>query len=75
LGWEKDEVWCDVMGDVRYIRHWILHTKSVADEKRLKKMKILDWPDKPGPIVLGALEMQNLQRAINSMTIYKREPS
>jgi len=38
----KDNVYCDVIGDIRYIRNWIVHRQSRPDY-RLKKLKVIQW--------------------------------
>jgi len=69
LNCKLNELYCDVMGDLRLIRHWIAHNNSIADNK-VKKFKTLSWPNKEGRFFYTSNEMQNLQIAINQMTVY-----
>jgi hypothetical protein len=69
VGVETNNLCCDVMGDLRYLRHWIAHTNCTAD-KDYKKLKVLKWPDKAGPFVVTGLEMERIQLTINTMTVY-----
>ena len=62
---------CDVMGDIRLIRHFILHNKGVADN-RIQRLKLLTWMVK-GPIVFSGNDMEKIQKAINDMSIYLQD--
>jgi hypothetical protein len=72
LGWKTNEVMCDVMGDVRVIRNWIAHNGSVADGD-VSKLKALKWPNETGPFAFKSDNMKNLQLALNTMQIYRRD--
>ncbi|MDB9510120.1 hypothetical protein PN499_02715 [Kamptonema animale CS-326] len=39
---EAKNVMCDLMGDLRFVRHWIVHNKSTVD-KNHTKIKVLPW--------------------------------
>lgn len=71
----KNDVQCKLMNDVRIIRHWILHDKSVANEKGIKKLSILKWPAETGEFVIRHAEMQELQMAINGMQVHLKASS
>ncbi|MFG5383832.1 hypothetical protein [Yoonia sp. R2-816] len=71
LDCKKNELACDLMGDLRRIRQWIVHANGIAD-KNVTKLSVLSWPSKRGPIFLGSSEMAELQRAINTMTVEVR---
>lgn len=53
LGVAAGQVKSDLMGDVRHVRNWIVHNKSVADEKR-HKIKVLPWQLGPGEFKITA---------------------
>ncbi|TMV09986.1 hypothetical protein FGK63_02645 [Ruegeria sediminis] len=72
---KKNDVRCDLMNDLRLIRHWVLHDRMIADEKNHKKLKVLSWPSKSGEFAIGKAEMEELQRAINKMEVYKQPVS
>lgn len=42
VGTETKKVMCDLMGDLRFIRHCLIHKKSIVD-KNCTKFKILTW--------------------------------
>jgi hypothetical protein len=42
VGVESKHVMCDLMGDLRFIRHWLVHNKSIVD-KNYTKFKVLHW--------------------------------
>ena len=42
FGMEAKNIACDLMGDLRFVRHWIIHNKSIID-KNHAKIKILPW--------------------------------
>jgi len=69
---ETNDVCCDLMGDVRIIRNWITHDNAEADAK-VSDLKVLDWPNEEGPIVITIKEMQELKMAINSMSVYVKD--
>lgn len=43
----------DLMGDVRLVRHWIVHNKSVVDKKR-HDLKVLPWQLDTGELKITA---------------------
>ncbi len=67
---EVGDVMCDVMGDLRIIRNFIVHDNAVAD-RRVDRLKVLRWI-KEGPLVFVGDDMDQLQCAINAMEVYKR---
>ena len=62
---------CDVGGDIRLRRNFIIHHKAIADE-RVKKLKVLTRVSE-GPLVLISEDMTRIQEAINTMNIYLRD--
>lgn len=71
LGWETNDVMCDVMGDIRLLRNFIVHDGGIATSK-VTQLKVLTWI-KEGPLVLLADDMTNIQEAVNTMSVYKRD--
>jgi len=43
----------DLMGDVRLVRHWIVHNKSVVNKKR-HDLKVLPWQFDAGELKITA---------------------
>ncbi len=59
----------DLMGDLRHVRHWVVHNKSRVDAK-YKSMKILTWPLAEGEVLNISEEMlANLMDHINGMMV------
>lgn len=48
-GCEPEEVFCPLMGDLRKIRHCIIHHKSIVHEKGIQ-FEYLDWKLASGPL-------------------------
>lgn len=67
LGEKKNNLYCDVMGDIRIIRNIILHNNAVADS-RINKLRVLTWVKK-GVIVFTGESMQSIQESINSRVL------
>ncbi len=62
-------VTCDLMGDLRFVRHWIIHKKSVID-KDCTRIKILPWRLSQGEQLKVSSEMfSNLIDKINVMQV------
>lgn len=72
MGCKTNEVMCDIMGDLRYIRNWITHNGSNADNK-IKNLAVLKWPKEEGPFTIKSEEMNDIQLAINTMQIYLKK--
>ncbi|MEO1494363.1 MAG: hypothetical protein AAFV19_19625 [Pseudomonadota bacterium] len=70
---EKNAINCDVMGDVRTIRKWIVHNQSTATKSGLAEMKSLRWPKEPGPFQFTGDRMEDLQHAINTMHVWLKD--
>jgi len=71
LGEKKNNLYCDVMGDIRIIRNIILHNNAVADS-RINNLKIITWINE-GAIVFSSESMQSIQEAINTMSVYSNK--
>ncbi len=69
VGCKTNELMCDVMGDLRHIRNWIVHNESVAD-KKVNEFSVLKWPSERGPFSTKSEEISGIQLAINSMQVY-----
>jgi hypothetical protein len=61
----------DVMGDIRLLRHFIVHNKTKADN-RITKLKEINWV-KEGHLIFTEADMSCLQKLINEMQVYVRE--
>jgi len=64
-----NDVMCDAIGDLGYIRNWIVHDGAVADNK-VNKLVVLKWPKEEGQFIAKTEEMKDIQLAINTMTVY-----
>ena len=68
-GVEAKNVMCDLMGDLRFVRHWIVHNKSIVD-KNYTKFKILRWHLHQGQELKVSNEMfSGIIDCINTMTV------
>jgi hypothetical protein len=56
------------MGDIRLIRHCILHNKSIVTEK-YAAFKELSWQLSPGPLVITDEMFKTLIDQINRMQV------
>ena len=66
---DSKNVASDLMGDLRIVRHWIVHNKSVIDKDHTK-IKILPWPLRFGEELKISNEMfSSLIDMINVMKI------
>ncbi|MBD2612334.1 MAG: hypothetical protein RMY62_023595 [Nostoc sp. ZfuVER08] len=69
VGVEAKNLASDLMGDLRHVRNWIVHNKSVVD-KNHKKIKILPWQLHQGEELKVSSEMfSSLIDAINVMQV------
>ncbi|MBL0906877.1 hypothetical protein G5645_02620 [Pectobacterium carotovorum] len=62
-GCEPDEVFCPLMGDLRKIRHCIMHHKSIVNDNGLK-FEYLNWVFHPGPLIITYEMFRELNDAI-----------
>jgi hypothetical protein len=69
LNVQKSDILCDVMGDLRFFRNWIVHNNGVAN-KDVKKLISLNWLKKDVPIIITDNEMATIQESINTMQVY-----
>ncbi len=69
LNVQKADILCDVMGDLRFFRNWIVHNNGFAN-KDVKKLVTLNWLKNGDPIVITSDEMGTIQEAINTMQVY-----
>lgn len=68
LGVKTNDVLCDVMGDLRIIRNFIVHENAMAD-KRVTQLITINWISE-GSLVLVSDDMTRIQEAINRMNVY-----
>jgi hypothetical protein len=68
-GAEAKNIISDLMGDLRIVRNWIVHNKSVVDKDRAK-IKVLSWQLQEGHELKVTSEMfSSLIDNINAMTV------
>jgi hypothetical protein len=66
---------CDLMGDLRLMRHCVVHNKSIVTDEPTK-LKELKWPLSPGPLTITKEMLSGLIDQINQMVVHleKNEP-
>lgn len=67
---EKNLLMCDLIGDIRLLRHKIAHNLGSID-KDIKKFKVITWL-KEGHIILKSKDMNRIQIELNRMKVYVR---
>ncbi|MFN0157685.1 MAG: hypothetical protein ACKVRP_06380 [Bacteroidota bacterium] len=67
-GVNKNEVQCDVFGDMRLIRNSILHNNGIAKED-VRKCKTLQWFKSGDSIVIDKAKFLELLRSLRSLRI------
>ena len=67
----KDDVQCDLLGDVRHIRNAIIHENSAIGEKTIDKLKMLPsiWKFKPGKLTITENMLHALMEQINAIRV------
>lgn len=69
FGVNAKKVLCDLMGDVRRVRNWIVHSKSVI-QNDAEKIVVLPWSVTPKKELRVSVEMlQQLMDSINNMPV------
>lgn len=69
FGVKTKMVTSDLMGDLRHVRNWIVHNKSVVD-KNAGKLKLLNWGLEVGQVLTVNKErMEVFMRQINHMLV------
>lgn len=71
LSISKNQVECDLMGDIRYIRHSIIHKNSDVRQEDLNHLKILSqiWDLKPGKLVISWKMIHSLMEQIKALYV------
>ena len=71
LSISKNEVECDLMGDVREIRHRIIHNQSDIPQNLPNKLKILShiWNIAPGELRISSNMIHSLMEQINAIRV------
>lgn len=71
LSVSKDAVECDLMGDVRHVRHLIIHDNSGIPRNFTAKLKILCqiWNLQPGKLRLTEQMIHSLMEQINAIRV------
>jgi hypothetical protein len=68
IGVQASAVCADLMGDIRHVRHWIVHNKSIVGTKALK---VLAWQVSTGsPLVISDEFMVQFMDQLNEMQVY-----
>ena len=71
LSISKNQVECDLMGDIRRIRNSIIHENSDIRQEDLNHLKILSqiWDLKPGELVISWKMIHALMEQINALFV------
>ncbi len=65
---EQKSIKSDLMGDIRLIRHCIVHKKSVVTDEG-QRLKVLQWNLVPGDLVISQSMFMALIVQINGITV------
>ena len=67
----KDEVYCDLLGDLRHIRHSIIHSQAVLDPSHLGGLRVLPrtWSLQRGNLSLTSKMMTDLLAEFRTLAI------
>lgn len=68
LGVEKDQIHCDVFGDMRIIRHSIIHNNGIALPDIIG-CKVLDWFKQGDSIVIDKIKFLGLLKHLKHLKI------
>ena len=71
FGVSKDAIKCDLMGEIRHVRNWIVHDNSVAPHDWQVKCPMLAqlWEFEPGELVITEKMLHSLMEQINALRI------
>ena len=71
LSISKNQVECDLMGDIRHIRHSIIHKNSGVRQEDLNHFKMLSqiWDLKPGKLLISKNMIHSLMEQINALRV------
>ena len=71
LSLDKNQVECDLMGDIRLVRNEIVHNNSQLDENTINELKMLPsiWNLRPGTLVLSNAMFHALMEQLNAIRI------
>lgn len=70
-GCEPEQIFCPLMGDLRKIRHCIMHHKSLVSEGGLK-FEYLSWQLPTGPLVITSEMFRDINDAIRGQGMHIR---
>ena len=73
VGVDPKFVKCDLMGDIRLIRHCIVHNKSIIENKHTK-LRELKWQLSPGELLVSKEMLSMLIDQINAMVVRVEPP-
>ena len=67
----KDKGYCDLLGDLRHIRHSIIHNQAVLNPSHLKELRVLPriWSLQPGNLSLTGEMMTDLLAEFGTLGI------
>ena len=71
IGVAKDAIACDLMGEIRHVRSWIVHDNSVAPHDWQVKCPMLTqlWDFEPGELAITEKMLHSLMEQINGLRI------
>lgn len=70
---EKNDIECDLMGDIRIIRNWIVHKSSVIGSN-YNKLKVIKWNLNIGEsIIINRDKSNQIMDEINRLNIAKKK--
>ena len=71
IGVAKDAIACDLMGEVRHVRTWIVHDNSVAPHDRRLKCPMLTqlWAFEPGELAITEKMLHSLMEQVNALRV------
>lgn len=65
---DQKKVYADLMGDLRHIRHCIIHSKSEITNEH-EKIKVIKWDLRPGELLITESMFKDLIDEINNMPV------
>ena len=71
IGVAKDAIACDLMGELRHVRNWIVHDNSVAPHDGRAKCPMLTqlWEFEPGELGITDKMLHSLMEQVNALRV------
>ena len=71
IGVAKDAIACNLMGELRHVRNWIVHDNSVAPHDGRTKCPMLTqlWEFAPGELAITDKMLHPLMEQINALRV------